>query len=437
MLAATLLVMGQALPAEAVTCSFDGGARRVAIQLSGTSTVTRGGGGEIVVDGTACGLATTSNTDLIVVSGTAGSGDMLVVDVGQGQFEPGATAETQGTSDMEFEVKLEGDGGDSVAFSGGQNDDTLVVGDAGALLNADPDVDVTFTGVGGAGLRGQGGNDVLVGTGGQDAGGPTPLPLEIQGGDGGDLLTGGSADDRLAGGPGEDTLDGQAGSDHLDGQEDRDTVSYAVSPEKQRVKLWAGEATGWGTDAVLRFENVVGSPNGDRIEGDNQENRIFGGAGRDRITGVEADDDLLGGNGKDFFKAGIGDYTVIGGLGVDTYTLRSSRVPVQINLKKHTALGQGTDLVLECENGVGGRSDDRVTGTGGRNHRLVGGKGEDVVRGLGGPDRLRGGHGDDVLIAGGGEDELRGTGGDDKLFGGPGHDLCLQGGGTGSSKSCP
>ncbi len=432
-----LLLLSPALPAAAVTCSFDGGAHRVTIELSGSSTVSRGGGGEIVVDGTACGMATTSNTDVIAVSGTAGAGDALVIDMSGGPFEPGATPESRSTSEIEFEVTLEGDGGDRVVINGSANDDTFVAGDGGVLLNADPDVDVTFTGVGGLGLQGQSGNDILVGIGGQGARGATPVALQILGGEGNDVLTGGTSDDRLEGGPGDDTLDGDSGSDHIDGQEGRDTVTYAASPFKARVKLWAGEATGWGTDALLHLENVVGSPLGDRIEGDDRENHILGGAGRDRITGVGGNDMLVGGNGKDFFKAGPGDDTVIGGLGVDTYTLRSSRVPVKINLKKHVALGQGTDLVLECENAVGGRSHDRVTGTGGRNHRLVGGKGKDVIRGLGGPDRIRGGKGDDVLIGGAGEDELRGTGGDDKLFGGPGRDLCLQGDGEGPTKSCP
>ena len=60
-----------------------------------TVTVSKGTASAIMANGAACGGASASTTDLIVVNGN-GVDDTLVIDLGGGYFEPGATAEVAG-----------------------------------------------------------------------------------------------------------------------------------------------------------------------------------------------------------------------------------------------------------------------------------------------------------------------------------------------------
>jgi hypothetical protein len=75
-----------------------------------------------------------------------------------------------------------------------------------------------------------------------------------------------------------------------------------------------------------------------------------------------------------------------------------------------------------------------ITGTGGPD-RLRGTRGDDVICGKGGADVIRGRGGDDVLFGDGGSDRLRGGRGDDTLYGGDGDDALA--GGRGSDVRSP
>jgi serralysin len=100
-------------------------------------------------------------------------------------------------------------------------------------------------------LKGEQGDDVIVGGVGDD---------HLVGGDGRDTLTGGVGDDQLQGGQDADTLDGNQGSDQIEGGEGADTLRG-----------------GSGNDS------------------------IDGGAGGDFIDGGAGIDGLRGGGGPDTF----------------------------------------------------------------------------------------------------------------------------------------
>ena len=93
---------------------------------------------------TACGTATTANTDTINITGAAGSVETLTIDQTGGGLAPGGTAETTGTSEIELAVNL-GDASDVVVVKGRTLADTLAVGTKGVSFNNDTDVDITFT----------------------------------------------------------------------------------------------------------------------------------------------------------------------------------------------------------------------------------------------------------------------------------------------------
>ena len=95
-------------PPSATGCTYDAGAKTV------TATLAPGESATLVVAGVqirfgaspaACGAATTTNTDTIVVNGSAGSVETLTIDQSGGRFAPGATAET-GVSEIEISVLL-------------------------------------------------------------------------------------------------------------------------------------------------------------------------------------------------------------------------------------------------------------------------------------------------------------------------------------------
>ncbi|HEX5018334.1 MAG TPA: calcium-binding protein, partial [Actinomycetes bacterium] len=187
-----------------------------------------------------CEGATTDTTNKVKVVGSTLSED-IYLNLENGGFTPGATSESNGASEIEFDLDL-GAGTDRVTLLGGRGSDRLGFVKAGqGTLNGDEDVDVTMTGVDVWRLDGGPGNDVLDGRGapkvevlgreGSDRlfGGPGRDSLygdagDEPSGDGSDLLNGGGGDDYLYGYRGSDTLIGGDGDDHLTGADNNDDV---------------------------------------------------------------------------------------------------------------------------------------------------------------------------------------------------------------------
>ncbi len=399
-----------ATPAEAAsTCSSSGGVVSIALSDEGASArVVVGTGadaGRILfglgsVAPEPCGVATVGNTDMVVVTGGAGS-QSIRVSLAGGPMAPGATTEPAGEPEIEFTVDL-GDGDDEVLVGGAAEGDRIVAGSDGINLNAaeEPDdVDVTVENVETLALEGNAGGDTLSGAGGDGSGDVVAWArLFLRGGDGADTLTGGSANDVLNGGPGADALDGGAGID---------TASYFGAPAAVIVSLAAGTASGgYGEDSLRRLENLTGSAFDDALTGDAGDNALNGMGGADILEGL-------------------------GGIDSARYMLASAGVTVDLTAGTATG-GAGRDTLSGIENALGSDFDDVLVGDLLENHlfggtgadSLSGGEGNDFLQGGAGADRMRGGVGNDALAGRGSSDELRGGAGNDRLRGEGGPTPC-------------
>jgi len=147
------------------------------------------------------------------------------------------------------------------------------------------------------GLVGSNLNDVLVGD--NAANGLSGLAGNdyLQGRNGTDLLQGGDGSDRLEGGAGADQLQGGAGSDFA-------AYYYAaagVTADLLSSGANAGDAAG---DSYLAIEGLIGSFNGDLLNGDNAANGLLGLTGNDTLRGRGGADTLDGGANSDTLEGG-------------------------------------------------------------------------------------------------------------------------------------
>jgi Ca2+-binding RTX toxin-like protein len=276
-------------PPPPAGCTYDAAKRTV------TASLAAGGEATLVVAGgeihfgavpAACGAATTANTDSIIVLGAGGSSEAVTVDQSGGAFAPGATAES-GASEIEIAVNL-GDPTDRVVVLGTPGDDAIFVGQNGVALNADGDVEITFSPLPATlEVRGGGGRNAISGQGSQGAGARSAIQLVLFAGDLGDTLSGGDGNDELHGGAGADVLEGRLGADTL-----------------------------------------------------------LGGGAADTLAGNDGDDELTGGDGADSFAGSAGndvffavdsaaDTLLNGGPGVDTAHYDGGVDPTPVAVENH------------------------------------------------------------------------------------------------------
>ncbi|MFT3954894.1 MAG: hypothetical protein QM722_11060 [Piscinibacter sp.] len=90
-------------------------------------------------------------------------------------------------------------------------------------------------------------------------------------------------------------ITGNAGNNVLNGGDGIDTVSYANATGAVTVSLatTTAQATGFGSDTLSNFENLVGSAFNDRLTGNALANRIDGGLGSDTMTGGSGSDTYI------------------------------------------------------------------------------------------------------------------------------------------------
>ncbi len=239
----------------------------------------------------ACGIATTTNTDSISITGGVGTTQTLVLDMSGGAFGPGATGESSGTSEIEIATSL-GDATDAIVVKGTPGDDTIRIGQSGLNLNSDTDVDVTFaplpalisvSGLGGANVLyakgGSGTGSIFLGnvilTAGDDPGNVLDASAgatnQLVGGASNDVLNGQIGSDTISGGGGNDTIVGNDGSDEITGGPGLDSLT--ASGGNDTIHAWDDEADtlisgGSGTDtaevdtgvdpATVGVETVIG-----------------------------------------------------------------------------------------------------------------------------------------------------------------------------------
>ena len=160
-------------------------------------------------------------------------------------------------------------------------------------------------------LRGQAGDDVLIGGSWHDANADQKVGAEeltlgsldqqeswgfnnvMWGGVGNDELHGANGFDTLGGGAGDDLIYGYGGIDRIFGGAGNDTI-----------------VGGAGDPELFHREEGGGSI---YVE------ELYGGAGNDEISGGEGDDYIFGGTGSDFLSGGAGDDTLLGGAGSDVF----------------------------------------------------------------------------------------------------------------------
>ena len=213
--------------AAAESCTYNAGTKAV------SATIDPGGDATLVVVGgalhfgatpSACGAATTTNTDSISITGGAGTLESLTLDESGGGFGPGAATETN-FPEIEMTVAL-GDAGDELLVIGTSANDNMAMGASGFSFNNDGDVDVTFSPFPGhVEVRGGGGVNFLTGRGGWGAGLAYAGNVTLIAGDLGDELNGGNGHDELVGGAGNDVMNGNAGDDRLEGNGANDKLS--------------------------------------------------------------------------------------------------------------------------------------------------------------------------------------------------------------------
>ena len=222
------------------------------------------------------------------------------------------------------------------------------------------------------------------------------------------------------------------------------------------------------------IENVRGSDNDDRIEGNEANNTFFGNDGDDTLTGGEGEDQLFGGADDDFINGSVGDDQLFGESGDDVLSGAAGNDRLDGGLgDDRINLGDGVDTVVLGTRGFGVdtlvdfRAEDRLDVSalniadfatlsrhltfslaGAELNFTFGGAAERVifqnanatrvnaasfifdtstaaktVVGTAGVDMLFGGLGNDIIRAGAGSDRIDGGRGADRMEGGAGDDV--------------
>ena len=161
-------------------------------------------------------------------------------------------------------------------------------------------------------VNGRGGNDAVTI---DESNGALGERVEINGGEGDDVLTGGAGAETITGAGGDDRINGNGGSDLLNGGEGNDVITAG----DQRDLVYGGPGdddltAGGGRDFVR------GGAGNDTLRGNAGADYLFGEAGNDEINGDEDPDVLVGGQGDDALHAGEGNNFIFALDGADTVT---------------------------------------------------------------------------------------------------------------------
>jgi Ca2+-binding RTX toxin-like protein len=326
----------------------------------------------------------------VQLRGTA-SGIIMVKNTGT-ISSSGGTA-IQGAEEANWIINNSGEIRGAVVLNGGND---LYDGRGGTLINGSVHLgageDIAYAGDGGEMLFGEDGNDTLKGGSGDDildggAGIDTALFLHPDGAivdlvlgeavtgpykdilSGIENLVGGAGADRFIGDNNANVLTGGDGDDTLEAGLGIDTAVFSGSAGAEvDLNITVGQATGYGTDTLIGFENLIG------------------GAGADKFTGDGSANALTGDFGDDTLDGGLENDTLNGGAGSDTAVFSGS-AGATVNLAATGAqdTGYGVDLLISIENLIGGLGGDNFIGDAGANV-FEGGDGDDTLYGGAGID---------------------------------------------------
>ena len=413
-------------------CTFVSGTGTLTVLLAtgDVAMISRSPGTDaaMLINGFACGGATSTTMKKLVVTGTAGA-QTLILDYSGGMFGLGTTTGTG------IDVDLLG-GTDAFKMRGTKAADTWVFGSTGIAVNADTFKDITVAGAESFTVSLTDGDDSFSGQGNAATGGAAfATAVTVYGGAGKDTLKGGAGNDTLDGGDGDDTFVAAAadGDDTLVGGAGADTADYSARTAALALTNDGATSSGEGAEADIigaDIETMKGGAGNDTITGGAGADTIYGGAGDDTIVGGLGNDTLYGDAGNDTFDEGAatsGSDVINGGAGIDTvsYASRTTAVTVLIDGVAHSGEASENDkLMADVENVTGGAGNDTITGSV-QDNVLDGGAGNDTLNGLAGNDTLKGGAGNDIENGGDGNDrfdEGTASSGDDTLNGGTGID---------------
>jgi Ca2+-binding RTX toxin-like protein len=163
----------------------------------------------------------------------------------------------------------------------------------------------------GVSIDGGDGNDLLIGSLGDDF---------VRGGSGNDAIAGHDGDDVVLGGAGADSVFAGEGNDFLDGGADDDVLFGEAGNDA----LYGGdgadhlEGDGAGTPVAMQGDDYLNGEGGDdELIGEAGSDVLIGGDGNDRLYGGDGADELVGGTGNDLLQGGDGNDTLDAGAGND------------------------------------------------------------------------------------------------------------------------
>jgi len=265
-------------------------------------------------------------------------------------------------------------------------------------------------------LRGDAGNDTLIGIDGEyvvaDYGSQTVgLSVNLASGSVNDGLGGidslvnirgaqmsGNFADTIIGTAGNDWLSPSGGNDTVSGGDGLDIISYDGNPTSGvSVNLAAGRASDGdgGTDSLSGIEGIWVSYSNDTVIGDGQGNLIGLGAGADSADAAAGQDTIS-------YSLGFSPNTSVYVFNEAQNQLSFTGVTIDLAAGRATDFGGATDTILNFEAAIGSTMHDSILGSNG-NDVLGGAEGNDTINGGGGGDTIYAGAGD-VILGGAGDD---------------------------------
>jgi hypothetical protein len=287
-----LLVLPAVSASAAVSCTRNGTLLTVTMTGNDLAVISRGGGGELLVNGSQCGGSRVDNIDLVRIRGNAGA-QTVVIDQTNGLLAPGATPEASGISEIEFDIQLGASLQDRLVVVGTPFGDLIAFGTGGVAVDFDNDADVIYHGVDIRIADGYFGNDFLTGQAGGGTGVPISSPLQLFGGPDEDFVFGGYGNDVVNGNDGDDFVWGGPGNDLMVGGPGSDTADYEFTNNAITASLVTNKATGDGPDTFQSIENLFGGKNRDKLTGDGGPNVIDGNGQLDRCVGNGGGDTIV------------------------------------------------------------------------------------------------------------------------------------------------
>ncbi|BCW90364.1 hypothetical protein sos41_35320 [Alphaproteobacteria bacterium SO-S41] len=439
---------------------------------SGTDTIVAGNGNNVVASGDGNDQITTgSGNDTL----DGGLGDDTINAGGGNDTITGGGGNDALNGEAGDDVMNGGDGND--VLNGGSGSDTAsyagasAVGPGGTIIGVSVDLNLqgqaqdtrfgfdTLTGI--ENLIGSSNADTLIGDSGANM---------LTGGGGADVLTGGggidafrytSATDSTASAT--DTItDFQPFIDKLDlrgvlttGYSDATRVTITYNGNNALVTTSTGltiDVNGLISGADITRDGMsfilFGSRYGSlvRINGDSNDNQIFGSTQEDALYGNDGNDTITGGGGADLMW---------GGAGADTFAFPSfGDIPAYYNQNPGNPIYSG-DVIQDFQTGIdridltgldyasielnhqtsqftlktASGATGFITAAGAQTSDIVGLKGSITIIGGQGTDTINGSDQGELISGLNGDDVLNGNGGGDTLSGGAGADVLNGGGG--------